>query len=81
LELRRISPDRTSEPAMLPNLLDRKTSRISALPSWILLELRLEHALERGLDVVDGLVDHRVLPDVDALAVRPSRRPSRPGGR
>ena len=34
MALRRISPERTSEPAMLPNLLDRKTSRISAVPSW-----------------------------------------------
>ena len=34
LELRRISPDRTRQPAMLPNLEDRKTSRTSAVPSW-----------------------------------------------
>src|SRR3712207_2994695 len=34
-----------------------------------LLELRLEHPLERGLDLVDGLVDDRVVPDVHALAV------------
>src|SRR4029079_14940035 len=34
-----------------------------------LLELRLEHALERRLDLFDGLVDHRVVPDLHALAV------------
>src|SRR6266567_2843886 len=34
-----------------------------------LLELRLEHPAQRELDVVDGLVDHRVVADVDALAV------------
>src|SRR6476620_2227468 len=35
-----------------------------------LLELRLQHALQCGLDLVDGLVDHGVVPDVDALAHR-----------
>src|SRR6476660_1977533 len=30
---------------------------------------RLEHALERGLDLVDRLVDDRVVPDVHPLAV------------
>src|SRR3954463_8640810 len=34
-----------------------------------LLVDRLEHALERGLDLLDRLVDDRVVPDVDALAV------------
>ena len=34
-----------------------------------LFELGLEHALERSLDLVDGLVDDRVVPDVDALAL------------
>src|SRR3712207_2156009 len=34
-----------------------------------LLELRLEHALEGRLDLLDRLVDDRVVPDVDALAV------------
>src|SRR5690606_1926462 len=34
-----------------------------------LLVLRLEHALERLLDVLDRLVDDRVVPDVDTLAV------------
>src|SRR6266700_5699129 len=33
------------------------------------LELGLEHALERGLDLLDRLVDDRVVPDVDALAL------------
>ena len=28
-----MSPERTSEPAMLPNLLERKISRTSAVPS------------------------------------------------
>src|SRR5205085_21258 len=32
------------------------------------LELGLEHALERGLDLFDRLVDDRVVADVDALA-------------
>src|SRR5205807_2584452 len=34
-----------------------------------LLVLRLEHALEGGLDLFDGLVDDRVVPDLHALAV------------
>src|SRR5699024_4685992 len=34
-----------------------------------LLELRLEHALERALDVVDRVVDHRVVAHVDALGL------------
>src|SRR6516225_5085384 len=34
-----------------------------------LLELGLEHALERGLDLVDRLVDDRVVADLDALAL------------
>src|SRR3954453_20102413 len=34
-----------------------------------LLVLRLEHALEGRLDLLDRLVDHRVVPDVDTLAV------------
>src|SRR5205085_7731508 len=44
-----------------------------------LLELRLEHALERGLDLLDRLVDDRVVADLDALALgqlaRPAGRP------
>src|SRR5829696_3508599 len=38
-------------------------------PELDLLVLRLEHALESGLDLVDGLVDDRVVPDVHPLAV------------
>ena len=34
-----------------------------------LFVLGLEHALERRLDLVDRLVDHRVVANVDALAV------------
>ena len=34
LALRRISPERTSAPAMLPIRGTRKTSRTSAVPSW-----------------------------------------------
>src|SRR5699024_11808904 len=30
---------------------------------------RLEHPLQGRLDLVDGLVDHRVVPDLHALAV------------
>src|SRR6476659_6502590 len=34
-----------------------------------LLVDRLEHALQRALDLVDGLVDHRVVADLHAVAV------------
>src|SRR3712207_741729 len=34
-----------------------------------LLVLRLEHALEGRLDLLDRLVDDRVVPDVDALEI------------
>src|SRR5690606_16913521 len=34
LVLRRMVPERTTEPAMLPNFEERKTWRISAVPSW-----------------------------------------------
>src|SRR5580700_3075036 len=44
-----------------------------------LLELGLEHALERGLDLLDRLVDDRVVADIHALALgqlaRPAGRP------
>src|SRR6478752_191780 len=36
---------------------------------FLLLVDRLEHALQGCLDLVDRLVDHRVVPDVDTLAV------------
>src|SRR3954467_10311406 len=39
-----------------------------------LLVLRLEHALEGRLDLLDRLVDDRVVPDVDTLAVGQLRR-------
>src|SRR6478752_9070843 len=35
-----------------------------------LLVLRLEHALERCLDLLDGLVDDRVVPDLHAFLLR-----------
>src|SRR5215468_320060 len=41
-----------------------------------LLELGLEHALERGLDLLDRLVDDRVVTDVHALALRQLARPA-----
>src|SRR5499427_6439764 len=41
-----------------------------------LLELGLEHALERGLDLLDRLVDDRVVADVHALALRQLARPA-----
>src|SRR6202023_4352835 len=41
-----------------------------------LLELGLEHALERGLHFLDRLVDDRVVADVDALALRELARPA-----
>src|SRR6476620_1351161 len=65
---RLISPLRTIEPAMLPNLLERKISRISGAELHLLV-LRLEHALQGCLDLLDGLVDHRVVADLDALAL------------
>src|SRR5215212_8498762 len=40
------------------------------LAESLLLELRLEHALERGLDLLDGLVDDRVVAHLDAFLVR-----------
>jgi hypothetical protein len=64
-----MSPERTSEPAMLPifghpeDLADLRRAELD------LLVLGLEHALERGLDVLDRGVDDRVVPDVDVLAV------------
>src|ERR1700746_528951 len=43
------------------------------------LELGLEHALERGLDLFDRLVDDRVVADIDALALCEfARAPGRP---
>src|SRR4051794_38765012 len=48
-------------------------------PELDLLVLRLEHAAQGGLDVLDRLVDDRVVPDVHALAVgqlpHPAGRP------
>src|ERR1039457_2480179 len=41
-----------------------------------LLEYGLEHALERGLDLLDRLVDDRVVADVHALALRELAGPS-----
>src|SRR5258708_26047808 len=41
-----------------------------------LLELGLEHALERRLDLLDRLVDDRVVADVDALALSQLARPA-----
>jgi hypothetical protein len=61
------------EPAMLPNLEERKISRISECAELDLLVLRLEHALERGLDLFDRLVDDRVVADLDALALASPR--------
>ena len=53
---------------MLPNFDDGR-SRGSRRAGHDLLELRLEHALERRLDLVDRLVDDRVVADLDAFAV------------
>ena len=55
---------------MFPNFDERKISTISARARGVLHELRLEHALEGGLDVLDRPVDHRVEAHVHALAVR-----------
>src|SRR6476660_7277841 len=65
---RRISPldDRPGDVAELARPEDLADLRLTEAN---LLELRLEHALERCLDLLDGLVDHRVVPDLHALAV------------
>ena len=63
------SPSCTMTPAMLPNLEERKISRISGVGGDDLLVFRLEHALEGGLDVFDRLVDDRVVLDLDAFTV------------
>ena len=54
---------------MLPNLRGPEDLADLGGAELDLLVLRLEHALERRLDLVDGLVDDRVVADVDALAV------------
>src|SRR5260370_5395693 len=43
-----------------------------------LLEDRLEHALERGLDFLDRLVDDRVVADIDALGAGQLTGPASP---
>jgi len=45
------------------------------------LELGLEHALEGRLDLLDRLVDDRVVADVHALALGQLPRPARRAGR
>lgn len=52
----------------MPNFEDLKTSRTSARPSST-SSYSGRHALEGRLDLVDRLVDHRVVADLDALAV------------
>src|ERR687895_2685798 len=52
-----------ADPGGLEDLADLGAAQLD------LLELRLEHALERLLDLLDGLVDHRVVADLHALAV------------
>src|SRR4030081_2163049 len=61
----------TGDGADLRGLEDLADLRLAELD---LFELRLEHALQRGFDLVDRLVDHRVVPDVDTLAVGPLGR-------
>src|SRR4051794_12309679 len=46
-------------------------------PELDLLVLRLEHAAQCRFDVLDRLVDDRVVPDVDALAIRQLPDPTR----
>ena len=70
LAFRRISPERTMLPAMLPNLRGAEDLADLGSTDRDLFVLGLEQALESRLDLVDRLVDHRVVPDVDALAVR-----------
>jgi len=55
-------------PATLPTRGTRKTSPDLRGAELDFLELGLEHALERRLDLFDRLVDDRVVADVDALA-------------
>ena len=80
LLLRVIVPERTSSrrrcrPSAPEDLANLRRAELD------LLELGLEHALERGLDLFDRLVDDRVVADVDALALRRARPPARPAGR
>src|SRR5215207_7569508 len=62
-----------ADPRHPENLADLRRAELG------LLVLGLEHALERGLDLLDGLVDHGVIPDLHTLAVRgllgPADRP------
>src|SRR5690625_4917380 len=65
LELRRISPERTIEPAMLPNFEERKTSRISDRKST---RLNSSHvAISHGIDDFYPLSLQDALPIYTAL--------------
>ena len=57
------------QPAMMPALRRAEDLADLRLPELDLLVDRLEHALQRRLDLVDRGVDHRVVADVHALAV------------
>ena len=66
------------QPAMLPTAAPEDLPDLGRA-ELRLLELGLEHALERRLDLLDRLVDDRVVPDVDALAL--GQLPDPPAGR
>src|SRR4029079_4890216 len=67
----RVAPDHTTgdhasrDVADLGRAEDRADLRLA---EGRLLELRLEHALEGSLDLVDRLVDPRVVPELPTLA-------------
>src|SRR4030088_2144559 len=75
--LRVIVPERTMQPATVPTLGTRKTPPHLRGAQLGLLEDGLQHALERGLDLLDRLVDHRVVADVHAHALGQLARPAR----
>ena len=64
------------QPATLPTLGTRNTSLTSAVPSCTSSNSGLSMPLSAGLDLVDRLVDDRVVPDVDALALGELAHPS-----
>ncbi len=57
----------TYDPAITPSFGTRNVARTSAVPRCFSQLLGLQHPGERGLDVVDRVVDHAVQADVDAF--------------
>src|SRR4051794_9461858 len=72
-----VAPDHTTGDHAAGDVADLRRAEDRAdlrLAEGRLLVLRLEHALERGLDLLDRVVDDRVVPDLHALAVGQLRR-------